>query len=127
MRLKNFSLNFGVQVFKALAEEPRVRILHLIFHRNEMCISDLELIFGYTQAKTSRHISYLRNAGIVVPRKVDQWVFYSIKEEVTDLVKVLMDYFGKDHQLADDIEKYDSLFDEKELAKYRLLKNNLVA
>jgi DNA-binding transcriptional ArsR family regulator len=127
MRLKNFSLNFGVQVFKALAEEPRVRILHLIFNRNEMCISDLELIFGYTQAKTSRHISYLRNAGIVVPRKVDQWVFYSIKEEVTDLVKVLMDYFGKDHQLADDIEKYDSLFDEKELAKYRLVKNNLVA
>lgn len=127
MRLKNFSLNFGVQVFKALAEEPRVRILHLIFHRNEMCISDLELILGYTQAKTSRHISYLRNAGIVVPRKVDQWVFYSLKEEVTDLVKVLMDYFGKDHQLADDIERYDSLFDEKELAKYRLVKNNLVA
>lgn len=127
MRLKNFSLNFGVQVFKALAEEPRVRILHLIFHRNEMCISDLELILGYTQAKTSRHISYLRNAGIVVPRKVDQWVFYSLKEEVTDLVKVLMDYFGKDHQLADDIEKYDLLFEEKELAKYRLVKNNLVA
>ncbi len=127
MRLKNFSLNFGVQVFKALAEEPRVRILHLIFHRNEMCISDLELILGYTQAKTSRHISYLRNAGIVVPRKVDQWVFYSIKEEVTDLVKVLMEYFSKDHHLADDIEKYDTLFDEKELAKYRLVKNNLVA
>jgi ArsR family transcriptional regulator len=127
MRLKNFSLNFGVQVFKALAEEPRVRILHLIFHRNEMCISDLELILGYTQAKTSRHISYLRNAGIVVPRKVDQWVFYSVKEEVTDLVKVLMEYFGKDHQLADDAEKYDTLFDEKQLAKYHLVKNNLVA
>lgn len=127
MRLKNFSLNFGVQVFKALAEEPRVRILHLIFYRNEMCISDLELILGYTQAKTSRHISYLRNAGIVVPRKVDQWVFYSIKEEVTDLVKVLMEYFGKDHQLADDTERYDTLFDKKQLAKYHLVKNNLVA
>lgn len=127
MRLKNFSLNFGVQVFKALAEEPRVRILNLMFRKNEMCISDLEIILGYTQAKTSRHISYLRNAGIVVPRKVDQWVFYSIKEEVADLVKVLMEYFGKDHQLADDIEEYDTLFDKQELAKYRLMKNNLVA
>ncbi|MBR9999916.1 MAG: metalloregulator ArsR/SmtB family transcription factor [Cyclobacteriaceae bacterium] len=127
MRLKNFSLNFGVQVFKALAEEPRIRILNLMFHRNEMCISDLELILGYTQAKTSRHISYLRNAGIVVPRKVDQWVFYSIKEEVTDLVKVLMEYFSKDHLLSDDIEEFDSLFDNQELAKYRLVKNNLVA
>jgi DNA-binding transcriptional ArsR family regulator len=127
MRLKNFSLNFGVQVFKALAEEPRIRILSLMFHKNEMCISDLEVILGYTQAKTSRHISYLRNAGIVASRKVDQWVFYSIKEEVTDLVKVLMEYFSRDHILSEDLEKYDVLFDGKELAKYNLMKNNQVA
>ena len=127
MRLKNFSLNFGVQVFKALAEEPRVRILHLMYYKNEMCISDLELILGYTQAKTSRHISYLRNAGIVSFRKVDQWVFYMIKEEVTDLVKLLMDYFSKDHVLAEDLEQFDILFDHHELAKYRLMRNNLVS
>jgi len=127
MRLKSFSLNFGVQVFKALAEESRVRILYLMFHKNEMCISDLELVLGYTQAKTSRHISYLRNAGIVVPRKVDQWVFYSIKEEVTDLVKVLMEYFSKDHNLSEDLEKYTDLFERKELAKNKLIKNNVMA
>ncbi len=126
MRLKNFSLNFGVRVFRALSEEPRVRILHLLFHKHEMCISDMELILGFTQAKTSRHISYLRNSGIVNARKVDQWVFYSLKEEVTDLIKGLMDYFSKDQMLQYDLVTYETLFSQQELAKYKLVINDQV-
>jgi len=126
MRLKNFSLVFGVQVFKALSEEPRVRILHLLYIKNEMCISDLEFVLGFTQAKTSRHLTYLKNSGIVNARKVDQWVFYSIKEEVTDMVKLLMEYFNKDQILSKDLESYDSLYEKGELAKYHLHRNNQV-
>ena len=91
-----------------------------------MCISDLEQILGYTQAKTSRHLSYLKNSGIVNARKVDQWVFYSLKEEVTDLIKTLMEYFSKDQILYRDLETYEALFTKKELAKYHLLKKKLV-
>lgn len=126
MRLKNFSLIFGAQLFKALSEEPRIRILNLLFQKSEMCISDLELILGYTQAKTSRHLTYLKNSGIVSSRKVDQWVFYDIKEEVTDLMKVVLDYFNKDHVLTEDLQEYDSLLEGRELAKYSLLQKNLV-
>ena len=126
MRLKNFSLIFGAQLFKALSEEPRIRILNLLFQKSEMCISDLELILGYTQAKTSRHLTYLKNSGIVSSRKVDQWVFYDIKEEVTDLMKVVLDYFNKDHVLTEDLQEYDSLLEGRELAKYNLLQKNLV-
>lgn len=118
MRLKNFSLAFGVQLFKALSEEPRVRILHLLYEKKEMCISDLEAVLGFTQAKTSRHLSYLKNSGIVNSRKVDQWVFYSIKEEVTDLVKIIMEYFNKDHVLKNDLESYESVLKQVDLAKY---------
>lgn len=126
MRLKNFSLNFGVQVFKALSEEPRVRILHIMYHKGDMCISDLEIILSYTQAKTSRHLSYLKNSGIVKAKKVDQWVFYSIKEEVTDLMKVIMDYFIRDITLQQDLGKYEILFSNNELAKCQLIRSNLV-
>ena len=126
MRLKNFSLIFGAQFFKALSEEPRIRILNLLFQKSEMCISDLELILGYTQAKTSRHLTYLKNSGIVSSRKVDQWVFYDIKEEVTDLMKVVLDYFNKDHVLTEDLQEYDSSLEGRELAKYSLLQKNLV-
>lgn len=124
MRLKNFSLVFGVQLFKALSEEPRVRILNLLFLKKEMCISDLEIVLGFTQAKTSRHLAYLKNSGIVNARKADQWVFYSIKEEVTDLVKLIMEYFNKDQVLKNDIESFDTYYKQGELAKYNLVNNN---
>ena len=122
MRLKNFSLVFGVQLFKALSEEPRVRILHLLFVKKEMCISDLEIVLGFTQAKTSRHLAYLKNSGIVNARKADQWVFYSIKEEVSDLVKLMMEYFNKDLVLKNDLESFETFFKQGELAKYSLIK-----
>jgi ArsR family transcriptional regulator len=124
MRLKNFSLVFGVQLFKALSEEPRVRILNLLFLKKEMCISDLEIVLGFTQAKTSRHLAYLKNSGIVNARKADQWVFYSIKEEVTDLVKLIMEYFNKDQVLKNDIESFETFYKQGELAKYNLVNNN---
>jgi ArsR family transcriptional regulator len=124
MRLKNFSLVFGVQLFKALSEEPRVRILHILYEKSDMCISDLEAVLGFTQAKTSRHLTYLKNSGIVNARKVDQWVFYSIKEEVTDLVKIVMEYFNKDQILNNDLDSYESLLTQGELAKNHLNKNH---
>jgi ArsR family transcriptional regulator len=124
MRLKNFSLTFGVQLFKALSEEPRVRILHMLFLKKEMCISDLEIVLGFTQAKTSRHLAYLKNSGIVNARKADQWVFYSIKEEVTDLVKLLMEYFNKDQILKNDLESFDNYFKQGELANFNLTQND---
>ena len=51
MRLKNFTLSFITQLFKCLAEDTRLRILFQIHKNSEMCISDLELILDYTQAK----------------------------------------------------------------------------
>ena len=64
MRVKNFSLTFGLQLFKAFSEESRVRILHLIFQQGEMCITDLEHVLDFTQTKTSRHLSYLKKCWV---------------------------------------------------------------
>jgi ArsR family transcriptional regulator len=89
-----------------------------------MCITDLEIVLGFTQAKTSRHLAYLKNSGIVNARKADQWVFYSIKEEVTDLVKLLMEYFNKDQVLKNDVESFETFNKQGELAKYNLVNKN---
>ena len=119
MRLKNLSLTFGAQIFKALSEEPRVRILHLLFKTNELSISDLEQILDFTQAKTSRHLTYLKNRGIVNTRHEDQWVFYSIKEEVMDMIRQVMEYLSRDPVLSKDLENYETLYSNRELASYR--------
>ena len=116
MRLKNFSINVGAQIFKSVSEEARIRILHLIFIKDELCISDLEHILDYTQTKTSRHLTYLKNSGILSVRKEDQWVFYYIKDEVKDIIKQIFTFLDKDQILKDDLSTYQTLNSNRELA-----------
>ena len=120
MRLKNFSLNIGEQIFKAFSDQSRIRILHLIYQNQEMCISDLEIILDFTQTKTSRHLTYLKNAGILSSRKQDQWTFYFINEEVLDIVDKLLSYLNRDPLLQKDAETFKILFSNRELAINKL-------
>ena len=125
MRLKNFSLTFGAQVFKAVSDESRIRILHLLYQNEELTISDLEHILEFTQTKTSRHITYLKNSGIVSARKVDQWVFYSIREEVLEIINQVFEFLIKDNVLQRDQEVFKVLESNRELAKSRFKNRNL--
>lgn len=120
MRVKHFNLSFGSQVFKAFSDESRVRIIYLLFKNEEMCISDLEHILDFTQAKTSRHLIYLKNAGLVNFRKIDQWAYYSLKEEVKDVVQQIFQYLSKDPVLLNDQEVYRVLYSNRELAVCKL-------
>jgi ArsR family transcriptional regulator len=116
MRLKHFNIQFGSQVFKSFSDEARIRIVFLIYKNGEMCISDLEHILDFTQAKTSRHLIYLKNAGLVGYKKVDQWVYYYIKDEVADVIGQIFQYLSKDPVLVNDLETYRILYSNRELA-----------
>jgi len=120
MRLKHFSVAFGQQLFKAFGDESRVRILHLLWRNQEMCISDLEQVLDFTQTKTSRQLAYLKNASLVNFRRLDNWVFYFIKEEAQDFVQQLLSYMERDAQLAHDQQVYKTLWSNRELAAYKL-------
>lgn len=65
------------QVFKALADETRLRILSLLSH-GEMCVSDLDAILGVGQSKVSRHLDYLRKTALVTSRRIGTLVFYRL-------------------------------------------------
>jgi ArsR family transcriptional regulator, arsenate/arsenite/antimonite-responsive transcriptional repressor len=120
MRLKHFNISFGEQAFKALGDESRVRILNLIHKNREMCISDIEQVLDFTQTKTSRHLIYLKNAGLVNSRKHDQWVYYTLKEETTDFIHQIFGYLEKDPVLTKDQEIYQILYSNRELAVCKL-------
>lgn len=120
MRLKNFNLAFGSQIFKACSDESRVRILHLIFKNKEMCISDLEHILEFTQTKTSRHLIYLKNSGILSTRKQDQWVFYYLKDEVYEIISQIFQFLNKDQLLVADLNTYKTMYNNRELAQNKL-------
>ncbi len=127
MRLKHFSISFGEQILKALADESRIRILNLILRNKEMCTSDLEQVLDFTQTKTSRHLAYLRNASLVTSRKLDQWVFYSIKEEAADFTTQIFNYLERDSVLQKDQETYEILYSNRELAINKLEARRWVA
>lgn len=120
MRLKSFNLTLGSQIFKACADESRLRILHLIFENGEMCITDLEKILDFTQAKTSRHLIYLKNAGILSFKRYNHWVFYQIKDEVADIIKQIFQFLRKDIQLQRDQQIYQTMSSNRELAVNKL-------
>jgi len=66
-----------VDVLKALSDETRLRILNLLYEK-ELCVCDIMAILQISQAKTSRHLIYLKNAGLVKDRRSAQWTYYSL-------------------------------------------------
>ena len=65
-------------VFKALSDEARIRILNLLMYSGELCVCDIQAVMGFTQTKVSRHLGYLKKAGLVSDRKQGLWMLYSI-------------------------------------------------
>ena len=120
MRLKHFNIDFGAQIFLACSDTSRLRIMNLIMNNGEMCITDLEHILEFTQTKTSRHLLYLKNSGILTSRKYNQWVFYQIKDEVFDLIKQIFQFLRRDPALEKDQQIYQTLFTNRELALNKL-------
>ena len=66
-----------IDVLKALSDETRLRILNLLYEK-ELCVCDIMETLQISQAKASRHLIYLKNAGLVKDRKYAQWAYYSI-------------------------------------------------
>ena len=62
-------------VFKALADSTRLRILGLLV-TGEVCVCHLHETLRISQPKASRHLAYLRNAGLVDTRREGLWVHY---------------------------------------------------
>jgi ArsR family transcriptional regulator len=120
MRLKHFNIDLGAQIFLACSDTSRLRILNLILLNGEMCITDLEHILEFTQTKTSRHLLYLKNSGILTSRKLNQWVFYQLKDEVFDITRQILQFLRKDPVLQKDQQVFETLFSNRELSLNKL-------
>ena len=66
-------------VFKALADKTRLHILALLGN-NEVCVCHIHDSLGIPQPMASRHLAYLRRAGLVASRKDGLWVHYRLAD-----------------------------------------------
>ena len=71
---KSFDL---VLLFAALADRTRLRLLNMM-NGKEVCVCYFVEILGQSQPKISRHLAYLRRAGIVAARREGKWMHYKI-------------------------------------------------
>jgi ArsR family transcriptional regulator len=69
-----------VNLFKALGDETRLRILSLLLTEGELCVCDLIATLKLPQSTVSRHLAYLRKTGWVNDRRCGIWMYYSIAD-----------------------------------------------
>lgn len=67
------------QVFKALADDTRLKIVYAL-SREELCVCDVASIINSTVAAASHHLRFLKNAGLAKYRKQGKMVFYSLDD-----------------------------------------------
>jgi ArsR family transcriptional regulator, arsenate/arsenite/antimonite-responsive transcriptional repressor len=93
------------QYFKALADTNRLRILNLLLH-GELCVCDIQYVLEATQPNVSRHLSYLKNSGLVLDRRDGYRIFYRLADPNQGtkkrLFEFLQDAYKNEEQLQGD-------------------------
>lgn len=77
-------------VFRALSDRTRLRILNLL-RGGELCVCDLVDVLDVPQPTASRHLAYLRKAGLVLARKEGLWHYYRLSPSTSEFHEKLLE------------------------------------
>ena len=73
-------------LFKALADKTRLRILALLGN-NEVCVCHIHDSLGLPQPTVSRHLAYLRKSGLVAARRDGVWMHYQVSRSLSPVLQ----------------------------------------
>lgn len=104
-------------LFKALSDETRLRILVLLFHK-KLCVCQIQGILKESQPKVSKHLAKLRDMGIVKDERQEQFIYYYIDKDnmmLRSILKMIIEDSEKFQLLIIDLEelKKSDLYIEK--------------
>jgi ArsR family transcriptional regulator len=98
------------RLFAALADPTRLRLLNLMAGR-EVCVCYFVEILKLGQPKISRHLAYLRTAGIVSARRDGKWMHYSIRRPEDAAPRAILDAvlesFTENAEMQKDLSRLD--------------------
>ena len=99
------------EVFKSLADDTRLRIALLLVSADELCVCELTESLQESQPKISRHLSLLRNTGVLLDRRQGQWVYYRLHPELPVWVlSILQQTLAANQQwLVDDLRRLQAM------------------
>lgn len=96
------------ECFKGLADRTRLRIVNLLL-AGELCVCDIQRILQASQSGVSRHLTYLKHAGLVWDRRDGVRIFYRLATDQDATLKSLYEFlraaFRKDRGLRADLEQ----------------------
>jgi ArsR family transcriptional regulator len=78
------------RLFRAFSDPTRLRILAML-RGGELCVCHIVEVLRVPQPKASRHLAYMRKAGLVLARKQGQWNYYRLAAARSDLHRKLLD------------------------------------
>ena len=91
--------------FQALGDNTRLRLLNLMGSQ-ELCVCYFVEILGQAQPKISRHLAYLRSAGIVAARREGTWMHYRIVPPphagAAKILRQTLDWLDEDRSMQAD-------------------------
>jgi ArsR family transcriptional regulator len=96
------------QLFRALGDPTRLRLLNLMAEQ-EVCVCYFTEVIGAPQPKISRHLAYLRKAGIVAARREGKWMHYRLatpsSSHAASILKSVIDALKQDKELQRDRQR----------------------
>jgi len=96
------------RLFRALGDPTRLRILNLMADQ-EVCVCYFTEVIGAPQPKISRHLAYLRKAGIVAARREGKWMHYRLvapsSPPIAAILKSVIDVLKQDKELQRDRQR----------------------
>ena len=99
-----------IKVFKALSDETRMRMLHLLMD-GELCVCEIMQALGISQTRASRNLGILRDAGLLKDRRDGQWVHYSLNQgvaaEYLKLMELVNSLLKEDQTMVEDKKKLE--------------------
>lgn len=78
--LREYSLVELTRIYQCFCDLTRLRIMNLLI-QGPLCVCHFQTLLDETQVKISKHLSYLRDAGLVEATRHQNWMIYSLPQE----------------------------------------------
>src|SRR5439155_6920999 len=116
-----------VQIYQCLCDATRLRILHLLT-KTPLCVCHFQEILDEPQVKISKHLAYLRERGMVVAEREQNWMIYSLPKkrdaELAVNLKCLQDCVQSDAAFRRDLRKLEKVSANSDAPAGVLLKSS---
>ncbi len=121
---RNNNLDKYLKATKALSDKSRVRLL-MCLAEGELCVCQINELFELAPSTISKHLSILKEAGLIESRKEGRWIHYRVCQDADEAVEGILKMSKKclknDEKIGKDKQKLQKIM---KINKEKLCKKN---